>query len=139
MIQFLTLDLVDGLGETTDVLAGNTGDTDTAVFGGVDAVLLGELVHARGIEAGVGEHADLRGDVAPVVLAAEPLKVLLEQGTHGDDAVGHLLDLTEPLLVQLRVVENLGGYASTMDRGVRVHGAHENLDLGVDTLLLLGG
>jgi hypothetical protein len=37
--------------------------------------------------------------MAPVVLAAKLLKVLLEEGTHSDDAVGHALDLTEPLLV----------------------------------------
>jgi DNA repair protein RadC len=42
--------------------------------------------------------------VAPVVLAAELLEVLLEKGTHGNDAVSHALDLTKPLLVERRVV-----------------------------------
>lgn len=36
----LTLDLVDGLGEAADVLAGNTRNRDTAVLGGINGVLL---------------------------------------------------------------------------------------------------
>lgn len=35
----LALDLVDGLGETTNVLAGDAGNGDTAVLGGVYGVL----------------------------------------------------------------------------------------------------
>lgn len=103
------------------------------------AYLLSELVHLLRLQTSVGEHADLGGDVAPVVLAAELLKVLLEEGAHGDDAVSHALDLAEPLLVQSRVVQDLGSDAGTVDRGVGVQRAHKNLDLGIDTLLLLGG
>jgi len=62
--------------------------------------LLSQSIHLLRLEPGVSEHANLRGDVAPVVLAAELLEVLLQQSTHGDDAVGHALDLTKPLLVQ---------------------------------------
>ena len=36
----LALDLVDGLGKTSDVLAGDTSDRDTAVLGSVDGMLL---------------------------------------------------------------------------------------------------
>jgi DUF917 family protein len=71
------------------------------------------------------------------VLAAELLEVLLEQSAHGDDAVGHALDLTEPLLVQRGVVEDLGRDAGTVDGRVRVQRAHEDLDLRVDALLLV--
>jgi hypothetical protein len=102
-----------------------------------DTHLLGQRVHLLRRQTGVGEHADLRCDVAPIVLAAELLEVLLEQSAHGDDAVGHALDLTEPLLVQRGVVENLGRDAGTVDRGVRVQRAHEDLDLRVDALLLV--
>ena len=100
--------------------------------------LLSKLGHLLGGQAGVGEHANLGCDVAPVVLAAELLEVLLEESTHGDDAVGHALDLTQPLLVQRRVVEDLGGDAGTVDGRVGVERAHEDLDLRVDALLLLG-
>jgi hypothetical protein len=72
------------------------------------------------------------------VLGAELLEVVLEESTHGDDAVSHLLDLTEPLLVESRAVEDLGGDASTVDGGVGVQRSDENLELRVDTLLLIG-
>lgn len=101
-------------------------------------MLLGQLIHLLGGQAGVGEHADLAGDVAPVVLAAELLEVLLEEGAHLDDAVGHLLDLGEPLLVELGGVEDLGGDAGAVNGGVGVERADEDLDLRVDTLLLVG-
>lgn len=76
--------------------------------------------------------------MAPVVLAAELLEVLLEEGTHGDDAVSHALDLTKPLLVQRSVVQNLRGNAGTVNWGVRVQWADEDLDLRVNALLLVG-
>lgn len=43
VMMILTLDLVDGLGEAADVLAGNTRNRDTAVLGGIDGVLLSRL------------------------------------------------------------------------------------------------
>ncbi len=100
--------------------------------------VLGQLGHLLGSQSSVGEHANLRCDVAPVVLAAKLLEVLLEESTHGDDAVGHALDLTEPLLVERRVVQDLRGNAGAMDRRVRVQWADKDLDLRVDALLLLG-
>ena len=136
--ESLALDLEDGLGETADVLGGDAGDGDAAVLGGVNAELGCQLVHLRGGQAGVGEHADLAGDVAPVVLGTELLKVVLEDGAHGDDAVGHALDLGEPLVIERGGVEDLGGDARAVDRGVGVQRAHEDLDLGVDALGLGG-
>lgn len=137
LFTFLTLDLEDGLGQTADIVASDTGNRDTAILGGVDGVLLGQLVHLLGAQASVGEHANLAGDVGPVVLGAELLKVLLEEGTHGDNSVGHALDLAQPLLVQLGVAQDLGGNAGTVDGGVGVQRTDEDLELGVDTLLLL--
>lgn len=72
------------------------------------------------------------------MLGAELLEVLLEKGAHGNDAIGHLLDLAEPLLVQLGVLENLAGDTSAVNRGVGVQGADEDLELGIDALLLGG-
>ena len=74
----------------------------------------------------------------PVVLAAESLEVLLQESTHLDDAVGHALDLTEPLLVQGGVVHDSGGDTGTVNGRVGVEGTDENLDLRLDALLLLG-
>jgi hypothetical protein len=73
------------------------------------------------------------------VLAAELLKVLAQKSAHLNDAVGHALDLTEPLLVQGGVVHDGGGDAGTVDWGVGVEGTDENLDLRLNALLLLGG
>jgi hypothetical protein len=72
------------------------------------------------------------------VLAAELLEVGTEERAHLDDAVSHALDLTEPLLVEGGVVHDGGGDAGTVDGRVRVLGPDENLDLRLDTLLLLG-
>jgi hypothetical protein len=38
--KLLTLDLVDGLGKATDVLASDTGNGDTTILGGIDGVLV---------------------------------------------------------------------------------------------------
>ena len=56
----------------------------------------------------------------PVVLAAQVLQVLLEQGTHLDDAVSHALHLAQPLLVQFRVVQDGRRNTGTVHRGVGV-------------------
>lgn len=119
------------------------------------AHLLGQSLHLLRLQTGVREHADLSGvskcygnyrvtkasylagDVGPVVLAAQLLQVLLQQGTHLDDAVSHALDLTQPLLVQLRVVQDGGRDAGTVDGRVGVERTDEDLDLRVHALLLL--
>jgi uncharacterized membrane protein len=80
----------------------------------------------------------LVGNVRPVMLAAQILKVLLQESTHLNDAVGHALDLTQPLLVKLGIVQDSRGNTSTVDGRVRVQSADEDLQLGIDTLLLLG-
>lgn len=134
----LALDGVDGLCKPLDIVGCDARNRDTAVLGCVDGVLLSKGGHLLGRKASVGEHADLAGDVGPVVLGAELLKVVLEESTHLDDAVSHALDLTKPLLVQLGVVENLGGDAGTVHGGVGVERADDDLDLRVDALLLLG-
>lgn len=72
------------------------------------------------------------------MFASQVFEILLEQCSHLDDSVGHALDLTEPLLVELGVVQDLAGDSGSVDRRVRVQWAHEDLDLGVDALLLLG-
>jgi hypothetical protein len=90
---------------------------------------LGQRIHLLRLQASVGEHANLGSDVAPIVLAAKLLEVLLEECTHGYDTVGHTLDLTEPLLVQRSIVEDLGSNAGTVDWGVRVQWADKDLDL----------
>lgn len=137
-IQTLTLDLEDGLSEVVNVAAGDARNRDTAVLGEVNRRVLGDLLNLLGLQASESEHADLGGDVGPVVLGAKSLELLTEELAHGDDAVGHALDLALPLGVELGVVEDLRGDAGTVDGGVGVHGADDDLELGVETLGLLG-
>lgn len=132
-------DLMDGLGEVGNVVARDTGNRDTAILGQVDVVLVLELLDLLRSQSGVAEHTDLVGDVIPVKLGLVVVnKVVLELGTHGDDAVGHQLDLSQPLGVQLGVVQDGRDNAGSVDGGVGVHGADDNLDLRVDTGPLLG-
>ena len=72
------------------------------------------------------------------MLAAKLLEVLAQKGAHLNDAVSHALDLTEPLLVQSGIVHDSGSDTSSVDGRVGVEGTDENLDLRLNTLLLLG-
>ena len=72
------------------------------------------------------------------MLATKLFQVLFQQCSHGDDAVCHALYFSKPLLVQGRIVENLGRDAGSVDWRVGVERSDEDFDLGVDTLLLLG-
>lgn len=56
----LTGDLEDGLGESLDIARRDASHGDTAVLGGVNRVFLGQGFHLLRIQAGVGEHADLK-------------------------------------------------------------------------------
>ena len=86
----------------------------------ITTYLRSEFIHLLRIQARICEHTNLGGDVAPVLLATELLQVLLQQSAHGDNAISHVLDLTEPLLVQCRVVQDLGSNTRTVNRGVGV-------------------
>jgi len=76
--------------------------------------------------------------MAPVILRSKILEILLQKCSHCDDTVSHSLDLTKPLLVQGRIVEDLRSNAGAMDRRIGIERSDKNLDLGVDALLLLG-
>lgn len=81
----------------------------------------------------------LAGDMGPIVLAAKLLEVGAEKRAHLNDTVGHTLDLTEPLLVQLGVGHDSRSHTGTVDGRVGVEGTDQDLDLRLDTLLLLDG
>jgi hypothetical protein len=116
-----------------------SGVSDCDYWVTMSTYLLGERLHLLRLQTRVCKHANLRGNVAPVVLAAELLEILLEQGAHRDDAVSHVLNLAEPLLVQRGVVQDLGSNTGPVHRRVGVERAHENLDLRIHTLLLIRG
>ena len=105
----------------------------------IKAYFFGEHIHLLRLQTCICEHANLRRDVAPVVFASKLLEILFQQGTHGDDAVRHVLDLAQPLLVQRRVVQDLGSDSSAVNRRIGVERSYKNLNLGVHSLLLLCG
>lgn len=126
---------MDSLGQSLNVAAGDASNRDTSVAGAVDRVLLGKSVNLFGREASVAEHANLGGDVVPVLLGTKSLEVLLEKSSHSNHAVSHVLDFLEPLSLELRVGENDRGNAGTVDRGVRVEWSNDNLKLGINASL----
>ena len=77
---------------------------------------------------------NLRRDVAPIMLAAYFLEILLQKCSHRDNAIRHTLDLPKPLLVESLVIEDLASYTSAMDWWVGIKWPDENLELRIDTL-----
>ena len=85
------------------------------------------------------EHSDLGLDVAPLARSLEVVgEDVVDLLPHADNAVGHALDLRLPLSVEGLVAKNGAGNAGAMGRRVGVHRADDNLELRVDTGLLLG-
>lgn len=62
------------------------------------------------------------------------LDASLELSSHGDDSVGHSLDIAAELGVQGGVVEDLGGNSSTVGGWVRVHGSDQDLNQEVKSM-----
>lgn len=116
----------------------------------------GQSVDLFRLQSSVTEHADLLLDMRPVsgslVLV---LQEIVESFSHGDDSVGHALDLDLPVLVEFGRVENLSGETGSAVRGegerkskkgrkrdlldgrVRVHRPDQDLELTVDSSLFV--
>jgi len=88
-------------------------------------------------ESGVGEHADLIHDVRPVLRVACGLELLDHRVAHLIDASTHLDQLPLPHAIEFRGVQNLKGQAGALQGRTRLHAAHDDLELGGDSLLLL--
>ena len=54
------------------------------------------------------------------MLAAQIFEVLLEKSTHFYDSISHPFDLSKPLLIEFRIVEDLRRDSGSVDRGIRV-------------------
>ena len=125
---------MDGVGQVGVVLGRDAGDGDAAVLGQVDGELLGETLNLLLVEAGEAEHADLVGDVLPVVNRALLSQVLHQAAAHCDDSVGHALHLAQPQGVELGCVEHLGGDLGAVSWRIRVHAANGDAQLAEHTL-----
>lgn len=131
-------DGVEGLSNVSDVVCVEAGDRDTAISGHVDSVLLAELINLVSVETSVGEHADLAGEMAPVVLVANILKSVSQTGAHLGDAARHVEEILVPHLSERLVAEDGVDNASTVEWRVRVDRASELLDAAHHDVLLLG-
>ena len=74
-------------GDVVEVLGVETSDGDTAIGSHVDGKSLAELSDLLLVKTSVGEHANLAGNVAPVVLVAKFLQL-------GDEARAHVSHTT---------------------------------------------
>jgi len=127
---------VEGVGAVFDVAGVEAGDGDSSVHGHVDGVLLSELVDHVMVEAGEGEHADLRGDVIPVVLGASGLESRLEGSSHQSHSIGHDDEVLLPHGGELFVSEDDVDNSSSVNWGVGVDGSSDLLDARVDGVTL---
>jgi len=110
------------------------------VWGGVRPVKLFQFWLGEKLNNRLGslpEHANLAFDVAPFPWGVE---VFLESGvklfSHADDTVSHSLHLRLPLGVEIGVIQDSIGNSSAVERGVRIHGSDNDLQLAVDPRLL---
>jgi len=72
----------------------------------------------------------------PVMLAAESLEIFLQERPHSDDTIRHILNFAEPLLIQSRAIEDLGGDPGTVNWRVGIKWPDKDFDLRIHTFLL---
>mmetsp|Transcript_14294 Transcript_14294/g.46117 ORF Transcript_14294/g.46117 Transcript_14294/m.46117 type:complete len:298 (+) Transcript_14294:14-907(+) len=131
-------DVGDGRGELVDVLRVDAGHGDAARLEHVDVVLLADLEDLGLGHARVGEHADLRRDVAPVAARVQRVELGPERRAHVADAARHDLERVEPRGLEVRVVEDRGDDARAEGRRVRVHGARDLFQVAPHGVGLVG-
>src|SRR5262245_32334988 len=95
--------LCDCVCAVVDVLAIERGDADTAALDGIDRVLLAHAQHLILGQAGIGEHAALAQDEAPVGAGYAALDAIDQGLAHQLDAVAHGAQLLVPELLQLGI------------------------------------
>ena len=74
--------IVERLCDIVKVVGVEPSNGDTAVHRHVDAVFLTEFVHLVFVQAGIGEHTNLAGGVAPVMFVAKVLELFDKSRSH---------------------------------------------------------
>jgi len=100
--------------------------------------LLSKCIDLFGLQAGEGEHSDLGFNVFPLSWSLEFDELVVESFSHGNDSVGHSLDLYQPFVVELRGTKDGADKSGTVDGRVGVEWSNDNLELRVDSCLLIG-
>jgi len=75
-------DSVESVRDVIEVLGVETSDGDTAVHGHVDSVFFTKCVHLVLVKACESKHANLVGNVTPVVFVANCSQLVDESMTH---------------------------------------------------------
>lgn len=112
---------MEGLCASVDVSGIKSSDGDTTVHGHIDGVLVSAFDDGLLGESSVGEHTDLFGDVAPVVLVSVGLNLLDKGRSHFSDSAGHESEVVVPHLGELLVSKDDVDDSSAVDRGVGVN------------------
>ena len=73
---------MEGIRNVVEVLCVEAGDGNTTVHCHVDGVVLAELVNHVFVQSSECEHADLIGDVAPIVLISHLFELAAETNAH---------------------------------------------------------
>lgn len=129
-------DSVESISNVVQVLGVETSDGDAAVHRHVNGVLFAELVHLVLVQAGEGEHANLVGNMAPVVLVAQFGHVVDEAVAHFIHAAGHVSQVLVPHAGELGVTKDDVDNAGTVNGRVRVDGPGNLLDTAHDNFFL---
>ena len=87
---------MESVGQIRHVRIVDTGDAHAAILGHVDVELVLHAIDLSLSETTVGEHANLAGDVAPILGATSLLQVLNESLAHQVHAIGHTLHILLP-------------------------------------------
>lgn len=103
--------------------------TNVSFFRQVDRLL--------GSQAREGEHANLLLDVSPIARRLSLNKAVVKLVPHLNDTVRHALDLSQPLGVERLVAEDGAGDPGAVNRRVRVERSNNDLELRIDSGLLL--
>jgi hypothetical protein len=148
LLSHLLGNIMKRLCEMPDIVGCDTSNGDSAILGEVDVVLSLESLNLFRCDAEESEHAcvaakgistcfimsssmirdnamkkltNLVCDMVPVKLASAILnKQILESSPHSDDSISHLLDFTQPLLVELLISKDRPCDTSSMNRWVRI-------------------
>jgi hypothetical protein len=125
-------DGVESFRNVIKVTTVKSSDGDSSVHGHVDGVLLTELVDHILVKTSEGKHANLRGDVIPVVNAAVAFKGGLKSRSHLSHSGGHEFKVSVPHLGELFISKDDVDDSSSMDRRVRVDGSGDLLNARVN-------
>ena len=127
---------MEGIGNVVKVARVEASNRDAAVHGHVHCVLLSEFVDLVLVEASVSEHANLIGNVRPVVLVSKSFKLGNQTRSHLCHTSRHVSEVLVPHGCELWVTQNDVDDSSAVDGWVGVNWSGDLLDAGHDNLLL---